>query len=253
LAVIAGELGSIMNRLAFLVVAASLAAGCATDGDDDRPVIPQNEFPTNPGGARVLGRVCVASDLRAMACSTGGAGGFTVAAGTVSTQTAADGTFELTAPTTTDATFTVTSAGPAGGIRLVPTSSAFSTNVIVPAIDADVFARMLSSNGILLDDGTGTVIARVTRNGVPVSGVTASSSVTSPFGPFFDGTSADVFGLDGTGAFGTVIFPGLTAGTTDLTFDHVLGGLETTVNGVQVRNGGITVIDADLTPTTTTP
>ena len=233
-----------MNRLAYFLVAASLAAGCATDGDDDREVIPQNGFPTHAGGAHVLGRVCVATDLRGMSCSTGGAGGFTVSAGTVQAQTAADGTFELT---TTDTTgFTVTSATETGGIRLVPTSSTFGTSVIVPAIDADVFARTLSSNGILLSEGTGTVIARVTRNGVPLSGVTASSSSASAFGPFFDGSSADVFGLDSTGQFGTVIFPGITAGNVDLSFEHVLGGQETTVNGVQVRNGGITVLDADL-------
>jgi hypothetical protein len=235
-----------MNRLAYFLVAASFAAGCAADGDDDRPVLPQNDYPTNPGGARVLGRVCVATDLRGMACSHAGAGGFTVTAGTASTQTADDGTFDLT---TTDTTgFTVTSATETGGIRLVPTSSAFGTSVIVPAVDADVFARMLTSNGLLLPEGSGTVIARISRGGVPVSGVTATSSVASPFGPFFDGTSADVFGTEFTGELGTVIFPGITAGSVDLSFEHVLGGLSTNVNGVQVRNGGITVLDAELGP-----
>ncbi|MBA3464493.1 MAG: hypothetical protein H0T46_31470 [Deltaproteobacteria bacterium] len=236
-----------MNRLAYFFVATSLAAGCATDGDDDYPVIPQNGFPTQPGGSAVVGRVCVAEDLRDMGgCSSKRAGGFTVTLGTAMTTTAADGTF-LFPPQTDELTtgFTVTGTS-TGGLRIVPTSSTFGTNVIVPAIDADRYARLLSSNGVLLQDGTGSILASVTRDGQPATGMRVTSSPASPFGPFYDGSSPDVWSLDGTTTRGMVLIPGLTAGTVDLSYNRILGGLETTVAGVTVRNGGITVVDTQL-------
>jgi hypothetical protein len=233
-----------MKSFACLLAAAGLAAGCVSD-DDDREVLPANDYET-ASGASVQGRVCIASDLRdSLTCASTNAGGLTVAMGSQTTTTNADGTFTFDAPTTPVNSFTVTGTS-TGGLRVVPTASPFSNTVVVPAIDADLFARMLSSNGIVLGDGTGSVLASVTRNGQPVSGITATSAPQSAFGPFYDSTSPVTWGLGGTATRGVVLVPGLTAGNVDLSFQSSLGGIETTVSGVQVMNGGVTVLDTVL-------
>lgn len=234
-----------MKRLASIVLVAGVFGGC-TDDADDYPIRPHDEFPVTPGAQGVIGRVCVASDLRDLStCSSEHAGGLAVQMGTLETTTAPDGTFTFPAPTDAATTFTVTSTA-GGGIRVVPTTSAFSSTAIVPAIDADLFARMLSSNGILLDANHGSILASVTRDGEPVSGISATSQPVSAFGPFFDASSPVTWGLGGTGTRGMIWIPGLTAGMVDLSFNHVLGGLETTVAGVTVRNGGVTILDTAL-------
>jgi hypothetical protein len=227
-----------------LAAAAGLAAGC-TDDSADRDVLPANDFGTASSSV-VQGRVCVASDLRDMlTCSSSGAGGLTVAMGNDTTTTNADGTFSFNTPTTPVNSFTVTGTA-TGGLRVVPTSSPFSNSVIVPAIDADLFARMLSSNGIVLGDGTGSVLASVTRDGQPVQGISVTSSPQSAFGPFYDATSPVTWGTGGTATRGMVLVPGLTAGMVDLSFENALGGVESTISGIQVRNGGVTVLDSVL-------
>jgi len=146
-----------------LGAAAALSAAC-TDDFGDRDVLPANDFQTATSST-VQGRVCIASDLRnVVTCSSTVAGGLTVTAGNATVITNADGTFSFATPDTQVGQFTVTGTT-TGGLRVVPTASTFSNTAIVPAVDADVFARILSSNGVLLASGTGTVLATVTRNG----------------------------------------------------------------------------------------
>jgi hypothetical protein len=92
---------------------------------------------------------------------------------------------------------------------------------------------------------TGSILATLTRGGVPVSGVTATSLPTPAFGPFFDGTEPTPWSINATGVQGTVWFPGINAGPADLTFVTGTGG-EAIVGGVQVVNGGITMVETTL-------
>jgi hypothetical protein len=234
-----------MKRLASIAALAGLAGAC-TDDSADYPIRPQDDFQVTPGGQPVIGRVCVASDLRDLVtCSDDAAGGLTVQLGTMEATTAADGTFAFPTPTERVSAFTVSGTG-AGGIEVVPTTSPFAVNAFVPAIDADLWARTMTSNGILLDPGQGSILAAVTRDGQPISGISVTSQPVSAFGPFYDASSPVLWGLGGTATRGMVLVPGLTAGMVDLSFNNALGGLETNVAGVTVRNGGVTVLDTVL-------
>jgi len=235
-----------MKTLAFVLL--SFAAGCTSGGDDDRPIV------TNPGqppatggtGANVTrGRVCVGSDLRDLGnCSSIGAGGIAVSLGDNSTVTAADGTFTLPLPDTTLDEFIVSGTS-TNGVSIVPTTSAFTTSATIPAIDAELYQSILLANGITSADGTGSVLVNVTRADLAASGVTVSST-PSGAGTLYAGSSSMVWNGTGTGESGTVLIPGITAGSVDLSYQTILGGLETQVNGVTVRNGGVTILSTQL-------
>ena len=79
-----------------------------------------------------------------------------------------------------------------------------------------------------------------------VAGVAVTSNPTPQFGPFFDAGSPVTWGIGRTGALGMVWVPAVTVGSVDLSFQTQLGGIETTINGIQVHNGGITVLQATL-------
>jgi hypothetical protein len=229
----------------FLVAGLLAAAGCLGGGDDgDYPIQPGGGPPgTHDPAPALRGRVCLATDLRDFGtCAGEGAGGLAVSAGGASTITEDDGRFTLPRPD-----------GPIDGL-LVSGPGVFPTmtplgpggSADITAIDADTFARELTSNGVLLPEGTGSILGRVVSAGDPASGIGVTSAPASPFGPFYDGGGA--FTLDRTGARGVFFVPGLSAGTATLTFRDATGAGETIVNGVTVRNGGITILDSVALP-----
>jgi hypothetical protein len=227
-----------------LVAGLLAAAGCAGD-DGDYPILPgASGDPGTHGGSPVLrGQVCVLSDLRDFGtCVDGGAGGLAVSAGGASAITDDDGRFELPRDAAAGRDLMVTGPG------VIPTFNPFSPSAlpVVTAIDADVYARELSSNGVMLPEDTGAILGRVVGGMGPVRGIGVASLPTSPFGPFYDGT--DAFTRDRTGARGVFFVPGLAAGTTQLTFRDAAASGETIVNGVTVRNGGITILDSVTLP-----
>ncbi len=220
------------------------AAGCASDGDDYQILPGSSGDPGTHGASPMLrGRVCVATDLRNFGtCSEDGAGGLAVSAGGASAITDDDGSFEL--PRTAAAGRELMVTGPG----VIPTFNPFSPSAlpVVTAIDADVYARELSSNGVMLPEDTGAILGRVVGGTGPARGIGVSSLPTGPFGSFYDGT--DAFSRDRTGARGVFFVPGLAAGTTRLTFRDLATSGETIVNGVTVRNGGITILDSVTMP-----
>jgi hypothetical protein len=113
-----------------------------------------------------------------------------------------------------------------------------------------VYARELSSNGVMLPADTGAILGRVMGGGTsgasPARGIGVMSLPAAPFGSFYDGT--DAFSRDRTGARGVFFVPGLATGTTQLTFRDLATAGETIVNGVTVRNGGITILDSVTLP-----
>lgn len=244
-----------MRRFAFVL--AVLVAGCVND-DTDFPVTTQGGPAPNgssAGTATITGHVCVVTDPRFLTqCVTTNVDQLTVTlttpttSGTVTTTTttATDGTFVIHTPVVTAATgptvFTIT------GPNVVTSSQLLRPTVNIPVITTDLFNQIASANGIALTEttGTGSIIATVTRGGVPVSGVQVAATPTSAFGPFFDGTSPTGFTLNGTGVQGVSLLSGFHVGPVNLTFTDPALASETTVGGVQVINGGITFVEGNL-------
>lgn len=236
------------GRLVGLAAIATLAAACADEKDAaDYPVLPSSTVGGGTGDdslRTISGRVCVIDDLRAPAtCGLRAAGALTVTSGTTSATTDDDGVFAITVPRFQNE-LTVT------GNQITPTTIGIrpdGTADLVPAVDADVFARMQSANNLVLDPGTGSILTTITDNGLPAPGIVVSSTPASPFGTFFDTDGSPlVWGINGTGSRGVAWIPGVVAGTYDLRFDRILGGNSTLVGGVSVRNGGITILDTSL-------
>lgn len=222
-----------------LGVAAALA-GCYSDPDDFAIQPSGGPFAVGgtAGGPAVRGRVCLIADLTDLgACATTGAGGLSVALGGEVTTTAPDGTFLLPRPAGSLLRFEV------GGAGAVTTTTPYSPSPTIPVVDADAWARLLASNAISIPEGAGSVLGTVVRGGVPATGVTVAPTPIGSAGPFYD----DVAGFGGlaTGARGVFLVPGVTAGpATSLAFSPG----ETTVAGVQVVDGGITVLDSVALP-----
>lgn len=234
-----------MKRLAFVLV----WAACTDDPGTEFPIEPGTngsgatsgtEAPEDTSG-RFRGRVCVVDDVRALdACATTGAGGLTVTLGDSVAVTFEDGSFTMPTPIGTGLSFTVS------GGDVVTTTQLLNARAQINALRQQAFDTMLLETGIVVPPAnTGSIIAAVTRGGVPLSGVTATSTPTPAFGPFFDGTAPEPWTLNSTGASGIVWFPGVVTGPAELSFNTLTGG-EAIVGGVQVINGGITMVETPL-------
>lgn len=237
-----------MRSLAFLALVAACVAAC-TNGGPDYPITTQSGVaPGGTGGSAtvIVGRVCVLTDPRNFSsCITIGAENLTVTIGNQVATTATDGSFVINPPTiTADAGPTVVTVT---GVNVIPSSQVLAPSVLVPVLRQDLFSRVLAANGIVLTPGSGSIMAAIVRGGQPVSGVTAVSTPSPAFGPFFDGTTPTAWTLNGTGAEGVAFFPGFTPGSpVNLTFNDVATSSETTVGGVQVINGGLTFVEGIL-------
>jgi hypothetical protein len=231
----------------------TLLAGCSTQADDypiqsGGGVMPP---PSISDGGMVKGQACVLTDPRDLtSCATGAASGLTVRLGDQVATTDASGSFAIAAPATTG-TGSATPPAMLGvtGSGVVPTQLALPSTpgaMSIPLLKADLFAQMMAANGVTLSSGSGSILGSVVRGGIPLTGVTVSSTPSPAFGPLFDGSTPTSWTLDGTGARGVWWIPGVVAGPTQVTFRDLATSGETTVDGVQVVNGGITIMDAIL-------
>ncbi len=190
----------------------------------------------------VEGRVCLISDPRDLAlCSNTAESGIIVSLGTATTVTLPNGQFVLPAPPGSNLSFVVS------GPNITPTTMPLTSTNTIPVLPLSLFQDLMAANGVVLQSGTGSILASVVdRTGAPVAGVSATSVPTSAFGPFFDGTTPTQWTLNQTGQAGVVLFPGVTVGPATLTFSDLGSGTETTVGGVQVVDGGLTIEEAVL-------
>jgi hypothetical protein len=213
---------------AFALGLLAVVAGCPAEGDD---------FPINPGGGggaggnggrdaatdsddsgtNLTGRVCLVSDLRrpTTGCSTTDAGDITVTLGTKLAITNADGTFTIETPSGSNLVWH------ASGTTIVTSAMPFAAEFVIPAITVDDYADLLISNGVLLTPGQGSIVARVVRGTVAVTGAIASVIPAPAFAPFYDGSSSAVWDRDSTGQFGTIWITGAAGGATTMQVSNV--------------------------------
>jgi hypothetical protein len=231
-----------MKSFALIVVVAACSAQA-----DDFPVQPAGGGqlpPSGTGSSAITGRACVVADARDLSRCEPVAGGLAVTGGGATTTTASDGSFTLDAALASDPTtprmLSITGPG------VVPTQIDAAGVNSVPVVKADLFSQMLVANGITLTPGSGSILGSVVRGTSPASGISVVSTPSPAFGPLFDGTTPTAWTLDATGARGVVWLPGVAVGPTQLTFRDLATSGETTVGGVQVIDGGITILDTVL-------
>ncbi|MDX2092796.1 MAG: hypothetical protein SFX73_33325 [Kofleriaceae bacterium] len=230
-------------KLGWLGMVVALAGCDLDDDDDDRPIVPISVAPTIDTNV-VTGRVCRVTNLTDLAlCSSLDVDNLTIEFAGSTATTLADGSFAITAPTTSDSIAVA-------GATTTPTLSPFpgsAFNPFVPVVDADVFARVFTSNNILQAPNTGTVLAFVQRNGVPVSGVFARTvPVSTVSAPLFDGVTSEVFTIGGTGPRGVILAPGLVPGGTQVILTDSTGSFELVLDPVRVLENGVTIVNAEL-------
>jgi hypothetical protein len=229
-----------------------LLVGCTDQGGPKYDInTPSGTATGNPAGgggtsARISGRVCVLADPQILdACSIKGAGGLSVNMGAATATTTADGSFTIEPDATTNIATTPISVTGAG---VIASQTSVHGSNIVPVMSNDLFDQMVLATGITTEANSGAIMATVNTNaGLAARGVTATANPTLAAGPFFDSTGTSPWTLDATGARGVAFFPNVsTIGPTSLTFTDPTTAGETTVDGVQVVDGGITYVDATL-------
>jgi hypothetical protein len=238
-----------MRRVLLL---AALAACQSSDGDD---------FPVSPGGpgpgglgnmldaspidaadpdasAMLTGRVCVVSDLRGLACAGSGADGITVTLGTKTATTLANGAFTIETPAGTNLVWRASKLG------FITSLMAFGPSSTIPMIRDQDYIDLQNANSVTLIPGEGSIVARVVRNKVPVSGAVVSVSPLAQFATKYDGATAIAWTELATSAAGTVWIPGAVLGANVVTASPTSGAAA--METVLVEDQAITYATIDL-------
>jgi hypothetical protein len=234
------------------LLAAWLMLGACGDSVPNLPVNPCPGGGGGGGGGRdasidstdgatlLAGKVCLLADPRDLTtCQATGAGGLTVAIDHNSATTADDGTFAIAQPVGTNLVWTVS------GGNIVPSVMPAGTLAQIPAIDMTTYTTLQSNNGVLLNTDQGSILMRVSSSGTPLVGARVTSTPAPSFGPFYDGTNAQTWLQNGTGAQGTAWLPGITAGTASLDVTPS-GGSATPIGSAPVAGQAITYVLADV-------
>lgn len=237
---------------AWLPALALSLLGCKDNGI---PNLPVNPGPGGPGGGgpgvdaasdgtdggpTLVGRVCLLADARDFTtCQLAGAGGLTVALGTATAITADDGSFTIAAVAGTNLVWRVS------GGNIVPSLMPAGTLTQIPAIDATTYGTLQADNGVLLTTDQGSLMVRVASSNAALAGASVRSMPAPQYGPFYDGSNAQIWSQSATGAFGTAWLPGITPGATSLEVTPS-GGSATAVGSVPVEAVTITYVFADI-------
>ena len=231
-------------KLAIAFAYACLALGGCwwTDADDYQPIPQQTRIPPTgpaPIGA-VSGRVCLLVDPRfsTMCETTIDLSSITITLGDVTTRASADGAFSFHAsPVGTNLAFTL--AGP----TIMRTTVGFSPNTVLPVLSQSLYNQMLNSIGFTPQSPNGGVLAFVSQGGTPLANVSAVATPTGVTGPFYDGNSGLTWNGISTGVAGAMWLPGQAPGPTVLGLHDLTDNTEQNVEGIQVIDGGITMVN----------
>lgn len=198
------------------------------------------------GGGAIKGRVCLASDPRALtevvsptACASTGAGGLTVYLGGSNATTADDGTFTIAAPGATSGL-----VWHVEGPGIVPSTMLFS-DYEIPALSTATMSALEAANGVTLVPGEGSIFAQILRDGAGDPDVTVTCTPTPDYGTFSDGATATQWAHAATGAFGTAWCPGLDVGDGTATVkasDTSTPPVVLTTSPQPIEAGGITFV-----------
>ncbi len=244
-----------MARLALWTLAV-LAAGCPSGGggDDDYPIGgggggggtsgPRIDAggggggDGGTGGTLISGRVCLLSDLRRLInamtgdCAATGAAGLQVSlGGSMPVLTAADGSFKIPAREGTNLAWQVS------GVGLTTSIIPVSTSALLPVIRDTAYLDLLNSNSAIVDQGEGSIIARIIRNGAVVMNATAQVVGGESLQTLYDSTNATVWGTVATGMLGVAWLPDNVAGTRTLRI----------VQGTTQLQVPVTIVDQAIT------
>jgi hypothetical protein len=239
-----------MNRV-WLVLA---IAGCKSPSNhDDFPVMPGGPGGTgvmidgplpadafdSDAGTTIAGRVCLVSDLRALAtCAATGAGGITVTLGTRMAVTTDSGAFTITTPSGSNLVWR------ASGVGIIPSLIAFGPSAVIPAIGGDDYAELQLANSILDQVGQGAIVARVVRAGAAVAGATVQIAPVAQYATKYDGLAATAWTELATSTAGTAWIAGVEVGTPTITATPPSGSGAS--ESVRVEDRAITYVTVDL-------
>jgi hypothetical protein len=232
----------------------AVLVGCGGGGSGD-------DFPVEPGGpsgpstpldaslrdasdpdalATLMGRVCLALDLRAPVsdCATTGADGITVTLGTKMATTTADGTFVIERPSGSSLVWR------ARGLAIVSSVMPFGASNIIPAMGLQDYVDLQNANTITVV--TGSIIARVVKNGTLQAGVNATVTPPADTPPHYAGNGELVWPelANGTTAFGMIWIPNARLEMTTVTGTPDAGAFGTAAGIVEDQS--ITYLTIDL-------
>lgn len=228
-------------------------AACKTSDTDGYPVNPgtgtdMNKLPDAPlaidgstgdGGAMIDGRVCLVSDLRALStCAPTGAGNIVVTLGTRTATTSDSGAFSIATPSGSNLVWRAT------GVNIVKTVTPFGASTTIPAISIADYNDLQLANSIVLQAGEGSIVARVVRNSVAVTGAVAGVTPIAQFPTKYDGTTKLGWTELSTRTAGTAWIAGAGVGSPSLAITPPTGTGDT--NPVRVEDGAITYVTIDL-------
>lgn len=238
-------------RHAWILIA---LAACKQGGGDDYPInpggddtgdfhpaadAPAADQALDDGGAMINARVCLLSDLRAPAtCAATGAGGIGVRLGASQAVTADDGSFSILSTGGTGLVWQIAGTGIENS--LVP----LSTAVLLPAITTAYYDDMLSTNGVILNAGQGSLIVFVRDSAGPLAGanVTLVAPAASSYPPMREGATAVDWVPGNTGASGASWTPGIVAGAIGVAVTTQTAAMQTL--SVPIADGAITFATA---------
>jgi len=187
------------------------------------------------------GRVCLTSDPRTLTdsstCPSTGVGGLTVRLGSHATTTADDGTFTIVGDPAAEPVWRVT------GTNIISSYEPLGY-YYVPALTQTGYTNLLTSNGVTLVQGEGSIIALEFSNGVGAATVTAAPNPLSRYNGFY--SAATGWTQTQTDTQGIAWLPGINVGTATVTstMPTTMGMTNVTVNAVPVFDGGVTFIES---------
>lgn len=185
----------------------------STPGDDAG--VPDDA--TTDGGVVINGRICVLDDLREFSKLTTtlcdkrvATGGLNVRLDGKVVLTAIDGTFQMPAPTSTDAVWKIDSGTTEA---FVTTFMPFASQTVIPMITTTRFRDLQNGSQITLPaEGAGSVLVHVVKANASLMGATATVTDSSGNAAvLYDGTAEDNWDNLATGKAGLVLFAGVTA------------------------------------------
>jgi hypothetical protein len=200
------------------------------------------------GGPQLTGRVCLLSDLRDVTGCAGNAKGLRVSLGTrTATTVDAAGSFTISAPQ--GAGFTWRVVGDTAD-RIITSVMPFGTDNTIPVIGFEDYQQLLGTNTAAVGALQGSIMVRVVKGTVPVTGVTATLAGQDQV--FYDALNSELdwnTGTVGTGRNGMVWIPGVTLpvpATTTLSVVLSPPGATVVTAPAVVEDQAITFVTRDL-------